>query len=183
MESSLRGAVLTAARGENLHIVESDLSDAEMSTFLGRCLTVRDSSLARANLRHANLYRAMITGDPPRGMSLRRAVLDGATLVQAYIAADLREAGLVGANCAYSRFSQSDLSGARLDGAGMYQSTWVKTVVTGASLTGVKAPVFTDRCPGLAEALERDGGPAATEFAAFVENLGAALAKGRKGST
>ncbi|MFJ5637189.1 pentapeptide repeat-containing protein [Streptomyces goshikiensis] len=183
VESCLRGAVLTAARGENLHIVESDLSDAEMSTFLGRCLTVRDSSLARANLRHANLYRAMITGDPPRGMSLRRAVLDGATLVQAYIAADLREAGLVGANCAYSRFSQSDLSGARLDGAGMYQSTWVKTVVTGASLTGVKAPVFTDRCPGLAEALERDGGPAATEFAAFVENLGAALAKGRKGST
>lgn len=182
--SSLRGAVLNAARGENLHIIESDLSQASMSGFLGRCLTIRDSNLAHAELRNANLYRAMITGDPPRGMSLRGAVLDGATLIQAYFAADLRKASLVGANCAYSRFNQSDLSEARLDGAGMYQSTWVKTSVTGASLAGVKAPIFTDRVAGLAEALERSHDrPTADEFARFVERLDAVLSSGKKGST
>ena len=180
---SLRRADLRGAHGENLHIVEADLSDADLTSFTGRCMTVRDGNLARVTLRFANLYRAMITGDPPRGMSLRGAVLEGATLVQAYLAADLREANLSGANCAYSRFSQSDLSGARLDGTNMYQSTWVKVTLHGASVKDVRAPVFADRCPGLRNSLDKAGGLAADEFRTFLDSFDATLAAGRKGST
>ncbi|SPF07049.1 pentapeptide repeat-containing protein [Streptomyces sp. MA5143a] len=179
----LRRADLRGAHGENLSIVEADLTEANLTSFTGRCLTVRDGNLARVVLRFANLYRAMITGDPPRGMSLRGAVLEGATLVQAYLAADLRDADLSGANCAYSRFSQSDLSGARLDGTNMYQSTWVKVTLHGARVKGVRAPVFADRCPGLRSALSQAEGPDAAEFRTFLDSFDAALAAGRKGST
>jgi hypothetical protein len=125
----------------------------------------------------------MITGDPPKGMSLRGADLENATLVQAYVAADLRGARLNGANCAYSRFSQSDLSGAQLNGANMYQSTWVKVVAQGASVAGLRAPVFVDRCPGLETAVRESAGDTAEEFGAFLRRFAAALALGRKGST
>ena len=126
----------------------------------------------------------MLTGDPPKGMNLQGANLENATLVQAYIAADLRHARLVGVNAAYSRFNQSDLSEANLDGAGMYESTWVKVAVTGASIAGLRAPVFVDRCPGLAEAVEaRADADGAAEFKRFLVAMGAAMSIGRTGST
>jgi uncharacterized protein YjbI with pentapeptide repeats len=181
--TSLREARLAHAHGENLHLVECDLAQADMTGFLGRCLVARDVDMAGAVLREANLYRAMITGDPPRGMSLRDADLENSTLVQAYVAADLRGARLVGANCAYSRFSQSDLSEACLDGAAMYQSTWVKVAMHGTKVAGIRAPIFVDRCPGLLTGLKEAGTDEATAFVDYLDSLAAALSLGRKGST
>lgn len=181
--SSIRGAQLVGAQGENLHVVESDLSGADLTAFLGRCFTARDVDMTGVNLRQANLYRAMITGDPPKGMSLRRADMENSTLVQAYVAADLREARLTGANCAYSRFSQSDLSGAHLDGVNMYQSTWIKVAAHGTTLAGIRAPIFVDRCPGLETAVEETAGETAGEVSGFLKTFAAALIVGRKGST
>ncbi len=65
----------------------------------------------------------------------------------------------------------------------MYQSTWVKASFERASLSGVRPPVFVDRCPGLAEAVDRTGGPAAAEFGGFLDRFGKLLADCRKGST
>lgn len=179
----MRQATLAGGHGENLNIVESDLSGADFSGFTGRCLTARDVDLSRSNFHGANLYRAMLTGDPPRAMNLRAANFENAVLVQAYFAADLREARLTGANCAYSRFSQSDLGAARLDGTNMYQSTWVKVNLVGASLSGVRAPVFVDRCPGLEAALAACDDAVAAEFEVFRKGFGELLAANRKGST
>lgn len=180
---ALPGADLSQAHAENLNLVECDLADANLSGITARCLTARDVNLSRADLSHANLYRAMLTGDPPKAMSLRAARLQNAVLVQAYIAADLYEADLTGAAAAYSRFSQSRLDGAVLDGVGMHESTWVKVSFVGASLAQVKPPVFADRCAGLLEAVEKTGGGAAEEFTTYLKGLGELLAKARKGST
>lgn len=181
--SLLRDAKAPRLRAENLSIVESDLAGSALPGAMARCLTARDTNLAGADLTGANLYRAMLTGDPPTGMSLRGAILDNATLVQAYLAADLREARLTGANCAYSRFSQSNLSEARLDGANMYQSTWVKADLSRASLTDVRPPIFIDRCAGLASAVDETAAGTAEEFRTFIDRFAAVLTAGRTGST
>jgi uncharacterized protein YjbI with pentapeptide repeats len=94
--SSLVGARLDAARAENLTIVESTLEGASLEGIRARGLVVRDSDLTGARLHAAYLYRAMLSGDPPRAMSLRGADLRGANLVQAQIAADLSGASRLG---------------------------------------------------------------------------------------
>lgn len=180
---TLLGADLSQAHAENLNLVECDLSDADLSHVAARCLTARDVNLTRADLSHANLYRAMLTGDPPKAMSLRQARLQNTVLVQAYLAANLCEADLTGAAAAYSRFSQSCLDGAILDGAGMHESTWVKASFVGASLANVKPPVFADRCAGLLEAAEKTGGETADEFSSYLRGLSELLGKARRGST
>lgn len=181
--SSMRRATLVAARAENLQIVESDLAEADASLVAGRCLVARDVDLAGALFVNANLYRAMLTGDPPEGMSLKGAVLDGAILVQAYIAADLSDAHLLNVNAAYSRFSQSNLRGARLNRANMHQSTWVKVDATGACLAGVNAPVFIDRCKGLQEAVGSLGQDETSDLGEFAHRLHVLLTSARHGST
>jgi len=180
---SLRDLSASFLRAECLHIVECDLAGAVLVGAMARCLTARDSNFSGADLSRANLYRTMITGDPPSGMKLKCANLEGAILVQAYVAADLAGTNLTGANCAYSRMSQSDLTGANLNGTNFFQSTWVKTNLTDASLAGLTAPVFFDRCKGLAASVEKTGGETAEDFILFMKCFGDVLSSGRKGST
>lgn len=144
---------MEGASGENIHVVESDLRHASMGHFAGRCAVFRDCDLHGADLNHAYLYRAMLTGDPPQGMNLCSANLESAVLAQAYVSADLREANLRNANGVYARFNQSDLTGADLAGLNAYQASMVKTLLANASLQGISPPIFIDRCPGLSESL------------------------------
>ena len=125
----------------------------------------------------------MLTGDPPKAMNLRGASLQNAVLVQAYVAGDLAEADLRGANAAYSQFSQSCLDGALLNGVNMHESTWVKTSFMDASLANVKPPVFADRCRGLSEAVEKSAGQTAEELGSYLRELSGLLGASRKGST
>jgi uncharacterized protein YjbI with pentapeptide repeats len=184
--SNLRGASLVAVMAENAHVVESDLGAVDATRLNARCLVARDVDMTGIVLVNANLYRGMLSGDPPGGMRMRDADLSGAVLVQAYLAADLTGANLLNVNAAYSRFSQSSLRGARLGAAAMYQSTWIKVDLRGADLRDVRAPVFVDRCPGLDEALDGNGDAVACEVSdlgAFTAQLAALLSSARKGST
>lgn len=178
--SNLAGTLLDNVQAENLHVVESSLRSAKMDGFVGRCTVMRDCDLRDADLSRSNLYRAMITGDPPSSMSMTNIDLSGAILVQAYVAADLTGAVLRGVNAAYSRFSQSDLQGADLTGAAMYQSTWVKVKCDGMRAPALTGPFFADRCPGLLAALTDD---AESGLIRWIEDLDALLTGQRKGST
>lgn len=178
--STLAGAILSDVQAENLHVIESSLRSAKMHGLLGRCTVIRDCDLRDADLSRSNLYRAMITGDPPSSMAMTNVDLSGAILVQAYVAADLAGAVLRGVNAAYSRFSQSNLHGADLTGAAMYQSTWVKVKCDGMRAAGLTGPLFADRCPGLLAALSDNGDAGLIHW---VEDLGELLAGQRKGST
>lgn len=180
---SLAGGDLSHAHAENLAVVECDLTGVDLSGATARCVTARDVNLSNATLSHANLYRSMITGDPPKAMSMRGADLRNAVLVQAYIAADLTGSDLSGANAAYSRFSQSCLDGALLDGVNMHQSTLVKTGFVGASLAGVKPPMFVDRCRGLQDAVEKTSAHTSDELSSYLRAFDELLTLSRKGST
>ena len=179
-KSILAGTVLSDVQAENLHVVESSLRSAKMDGFVGRCTVMRDCDLRDVDLSRSNLYRAMITGDPPSSMAMTNVDLSGAILVQAYLAADLTGAVLRGVNAAYSRFSQSDLHGADLTGAAMYQSTWVKVKCDGMRAPALTGPFFADRCSGLLTALADDADPG---LISWIEDLDELLSGQRKGST
>ncbi|MEU8678115.1 pentapeptide repeat-containing protein [Streptomyces sp. NPDC048560] len=179
----LSDADLVNVQAENLHVVESQLRHTRMRGFTGRCAVFRDVDMRGADLSQSNLYRAMITGDPPRGMCLAEASLAGAILVQAYIAADLSSADLREVNAAYSRFSQSDLTGADLTGAALFQSTWVKVTCRRTKLAGVKPPFFADRCAGLKEALEEAETPDAVVLSSYLTAFDDVLRGEQHGST
>jgi uncharacterized protein YjbI with pentapeptide repeats len=144
---------LSRVDAENLHAVETSMVEADMTGFAGRAAVFRDCDLTDANLSGAYLYRAMLTGDPPAAMSLVRASLNGANLVQAYIAADCTGGDWRGAKCAYARLNQAMFRRTDLSGAGLYEASLVKTNFTDARLVGVQAPFFADRCAGLEAAL------------------------------
>jgi uncharacterized protein YjbI with pentapeptide repeats len=178
--SSLVGARLDGARAENATIIESALEGASLEEIRARGLAMRDTDLSDAHLRSAYLYRAMLIGDPPRAMSMRRADLRGANLVQSQIAADLSDAKLVGVHAAYARLNQSVLCGADLRGISLYDASLVKTDFTGAHLSMLRPPFFADRCPGLVDALRVAEDTAAI---AFLKQLDIALEHGVSGST
>ncbi|WP_159460338.1 pentapeptide repeat-containing protein [Tistlia consotensis] len=176
--------VLAGASAENMSAVECRFPAARMAGFAGRCASFRDCDLSSADLEGAYLYRATITGDPPRAMDLTGANLAGAVLVQAYLAADLAGADLSGARLAYARLNQCSLRQADLSGAGLYEASMVKTDCTDARLAGISAPVFADRAPGLVAALEAAGlGDDAQEMIGFLKNLDGLLRGRGRGST
>jgi uncharacterized protein YjbI with pentapeptide repeats len=179
-ESSLVGARLDAARAENATIVESALAGASLEGLRARGLVVRDTDLSDARLQSAYLYRAMLTGDPPRAMSMRGADLRGANLVQSHIAADLSGANLVAVHAAYARLNQSVLCGADLRGISLYDASLVKTDFSGAHLSVLRPPFFADRCAGLFDALAVAEDTAAI---AYLAQLDIALGRGVNGST
>lgn len=179
----LTEADLGNVQAENLHVVESQLQRARMGGFTGRCAVFRDVDMRGADLAQSNLYRAMITGDPPRGMCLADASLAGAILVQAYIAADLSNANLREVNAAYSRFSQSDLTDADLTGAALFQSTWVKVTCLRTKLAGIKPPFFADRCAGLKEALNATDSPDTADLRTYLTAFEGVLRGEQHGST
>lgn len=162
--SSLVGALFDAAQAENATIVESALTGATLNGIRARGLVVRDTDLTDAELHSAYLYRAMLTGDPPRAMSLRRADLQNANLVQSHIAADLSNANLAGAHAAYARLNQSILCDANLCGISLFDASLVKTDFSGARLSVLRPPFFADRCEGLDEALAAADDASASEF-------------------
>ena len=179
-----RGVRLEGAAAENLSAVECSFAGARMAHFAGRCASFRDCDLSRADLREAYLYRASLTGDPPRSMAMAGADLSGAVLVQAYVAADLTGADLTGARCAYARLNQCILRGADLSGVALYEASMVKTDCTDARFTNLKPPVFADRAAGLLEALEAaPAGAAGEDTVAFLEKLDALLRGPGRGST
>jgi uncharacterized protein YjbI with pentapeptide repeats len=178
--SSLVGAHLDAAQAENASIVESALTGATLNGIRARGLMVRDTDLTEARLHSAYLYHALLTGDPPRAMSLRRADLEDANLVQAHIAADLSYAKLAGAHAAYARLNQSILCNADLRGISLYDASLVKTDFSNARFSVLCPPFFADRCKGLKEALDAAGDASAS---AFLRQLGSAMGRGVGSST
>lgn len=175
-------AVFEAANAENARFVECTMPGSDLRRFTARCASFRDCDLEGSDLTGAYLYRSFLTGDPPRAMSLRGARLDEANVVQAYVAADLTTCSLRGANLTYARLNQSILEGADLAGVGLYEACLVKVDVTDASLAGVRAPFFADRCRGLGDALARTDAEGATRrFVGDLERLLGDLS--RKGST
>ena len=180
---SLDDADLRQVSAENATWVECRLAGANLRQLSGRCLTWRDVEAPDVDLTGAYLYRAMITGDPPRTMVLRRAKLGDAVLVQAYVAADLTEADLSNAKLAYGRLNQSDFTRTRLSGASVYGGSLVKANLRGAAVDGLRGPAFVDRCPGLLDGLANRSDDNAGAFYRFARGLAALLAEQKHGST
>lgn len=164
-------AVLSDVQAETLHVVESGMQGANLRGFSGRASVFRDCDLSGVDLERAYLYRAMLTGDPPRSMSLRRANLHAANIVQAYIAADLEGAELSHVVGAYARLNQSFLRDANLQGAGFFGASFIKTDFRGAKVTNITGPFFADRCPGLMEAAERADDAKLADFLEVLEGV------------
>jgi uncharacterized protein YjbI with pentapeptide repeats len=181
--TSAAGASFVGARAENARLTRCTMPGATFSAasndggFFGRGFTARDCDLSGAAFDHAYLYRASFTGDPVTGMQLDGSTFESANLIQAYVAASLRAANLRGARAAYARLNQSDLSGSDLRGANLYEASLVKTVLAGASLRGVEAPVFFDRCPGI-ESADMD-----EELVTWTGSFQQVVATSRRGST
>lgn len=171
------------AQAENMRIVECDLTDACFALdenglpFRSRALSVRDSNLTGADFRGAYLYRAMFTGDPVANMRLDKANFSDANIIQAYIAASMRQALLVCSHAAYVRINQTDLTDASLAGAELFQASIVKANLRRTNLSGVMPPLWLDRCEGLTE---ENAGEA---LLAWIQQLSALLAENRRGST
>jgi uncharacterized protein YjbI with pentapeptide repeats len=178
--TSAVGAKLRAANAENFVIHECSLQQASLEGIKARGIIVRDSDMSRAKMAGAYLYRATITGDPPRSMSLRGADLQGATIVQANIAADLSEACLVGVHASYVRLNQSILASSDLRGIALFDASLVKTDFTGAEISILRPPFFADRCPGLDRALAEANDQAGLRF---VEHFSEVLGSGTRSST
>lgn len=173
----------SGAMGENLSVRESSFQAANMNRFTARCAHFRDCNLAHASLHKAYLYRAMITGDPPKSMSMMGADLSESTLVQAYIAGDLTGAKLNGALMVYARLNQAVLSDADLTGASLFGASLVKTIFENACLDDVIGPAFSDRCSGLTDALASAAGEESQRLADFVDGLEGLLTDQHRGST
>ena len=179
--TDLSGASMENARFLRCIMPNSRFTDvhdgAVRASFTGRALVVRDCDLTAADFTNAYLYRASFTGDPVTGMTLDSANFSHANLIQAYVAASMKQADLRRMLGAYSRFNQSDLTGANLAAASLYQASFVKTVLINASLRGVAPPVFLDRCAGLTDdSLDQP-------LQAWCREFSRALAGQRTGST
>ncbi|MET0065286.1 MAG: pentapeptide repeat-containing protein [Candidatus Thiodiazotropha sp.] len=177
------GSDFSAVTGENIAVRESSFQAAKLNRFTARCAHFRDCNLSRADLHGAYLYRAMITGDPPKAMSMNDADLSATTLVQSYIAGDLSGADLRGALLVYARLNQIILNGADLTGASLFGASLVKSLFDGARMDDVVGPVFSDRCSGLHQALEQAQGDESRKLAAFVAGLEELLKQQQRGST
>jgi uncharacterized protein YjbI with pentapeptide repeats len=176
------GLNLTQASAENMRMIECSVIRGIFRNFAGRCFSARDCDFSESDFENAYMYRASLTGDPPKAMSLRNASLRGANIVQAYLAADFSGADLTAVTGAYARLNQSDFSGASLAGAGFFQASCVKTDFTGSILSAFKVPFFPSRCPGLHEALASASEPSSGTIA-FVRAFEKVLVSAKGGST
>jgi uncharacterized protein YjbI with pentapeptide repeats len=154
-----------------------------MNRFTARCAHFRDCNLAEAKLHKAYLYRAMITGDPPKSMSMMGVDLSESTLVQSYIAGDLSRADLRSALMVYARLNQAVLVNADLTGATLFGASLVKSIFDNAKMDDVVGPVFSDRSSGLHDALSKASGEQSQRLRQFVEGLEDLLTDQSRGST
>lgn len=154
VSSSLDDCDLSRGKGENISVIESNLSSCNMHSLSARCLTVRDSMFQDCSFKSANLYRAMITGDPPRNMILRNIDFSDCILVQAYLAARFDSCRLNSSKMTYARINQSVFSDSEMQNVALYEVSAIKTVFEGTPLGYHDEPVFSDRCKGLLDALD-----------------------------
>jgi len=146
--SAMESAPRAVARAQTLTVVErlNGQRKGSVVRFLYEShLIDKDEpivALRGADLRGADLRRAMLMGATLRGADLRRAMLigavlkeaalDGATLAEATLnTADLTGADLIGAN-----LPGADLTTATLDGADLTGATLTAADLTGATLIG-----------------------------------------------
>ncbi|MGH3922903.1 MAG: pentapeptide repeat-containing protein [Pseudonocardiaceae bacterium] len=175
LSSTAVEAEATNATGEGLTATECTFSRAVLTGFAGRYATFRNCTLRGADLRGAYLYRSCIMGDPPASACLVDAQLDGANLAQAYLAADFSNASIRHAWATYARVNQSIFDGANLSGTSLFHASAVKTIFTGAQLSGQRGAMFADRCPGLVPALRGSGDTDSERVAEWVEEFGQLL--------
>jgi len=146
--SAMESAPRAVARAQTLTVVErlNGQRKGSVVRFLYEShLIDKDEpivALHGADLRRADLRRAMLMGATLRGADLHRAMLigavlkeaalDGATLAEATLnTADLTGADLIGAN-----LPGADLTTATLDGADLTGATLTAADLTGATLIG-----------------------------------------------
>lgn len=177
------GADASNATGEGLTATESTFSRAVLAGFTGRYATFRNCDFRSADLHGAYLYRSAFIGDPPASACMVDAVLDGANLTQAYLAADLTGASLRHAWATYARINQSILERADLRGTSLFRVSAVKTQFEGAAMGGQRGAILTDRCSGLIAALRSAGDPDSQQVAERVEELAALLQRDQGKST
>lgn len=119
IESDLSGVDLQGAKLEGATFVTCTLTGANLR--MAQCagaVTVKNTSLAGADLGGADLRRFNFGGADLRGATLVRAVLDGANLCEAQLdGADLRLASAKGALLRMSRCAGALLSGVNFNDA------------------------------------------------------------------
>lgn len=176
-------ADLTDATGGGLTASECTFASAVLAGFAGRYVTFRNCDLRSADLRGAYLYRSSFIGDPPASACMVEALLDGANLTQAYLAADFTGASIRHAWATYARINQSILQGADLCGTSLFRASAVKTQFDGAAMDGQRGAMFADRCSGLVTALRAAGDGASRQAAEVVEEMTALLRRDSGKST
>lgn len=155
-DCTAKGAVFAFAQLENASFTECNLAGADFSRIRARSMHSRDCNLTGSRFIGAYLYRAVLTGDHPAAHSMKSADFSNAVLVQAYVVGDLSGGSLRGARAAYSRLNQCLLRNVDLTGASLFQSSMVKSDLTGAKLDGVAPPFFPDRCRGLEDSAPQE---------------------------
>lgn len=184
LQVTARGTTMASVAGEGLTATECDFTEALMPGFAGRYATFRNCNMARADLRGAYLYRAVIVGDPPASANMTSTCLEGANLTQAYLAADFTGANISGGWATYARLNQSILNGADARGTGMFRASAVKTEFVEAQLGGQRGAIFADRCPGLLEALANSEDPGTAPLHDWLSSdFSGAMARDRVTST
>lgn len=179
--SNFTDAVFTGAAGENLGAVDSCFDGTDMEKFAGRSATFRNCTFKAGNLNHAYLYRGMITGEPPQSSSLDNASLDGAILVQSYIASSMRNASLHNTNFVYARLNQCNFDKAHIAGGSLYKSSMVKVSFHETDMNGVSGSFFVDRCLGLEESLK--AGNNKNDILEYIDNFKDVMKAKSRGST
>lgn len=175
-QCQLHAVNLSQARAENISITECALVGATARQLRARSAFLRDCNLANADLSDAYLYRAVLTGDPIKGMVLTGACLRGANLVQAYCSANCEGADFTATLLTYARLNQSCFDRTRLFGTQLFEASLVKTSFQGAKLSHIEGPFFVDRCPGLSDAvLAMSDGDAARLLLAHIDAVAKAL--------
>jgi len=139
--ANLRGANLKGANLSGANLTEADLTGAEINKvhhsrvadarqILGGLPALVDEGLDAANLRGANLHRAILRAVDLRWMDLRSTNLHGA---------DLTRANLVGINLAKKDLRQAKLNGADLSSAILVDTDFREADLTGCRIHGVAA--------------------------------------------
>ena len=131
-ESDLRGADLRGVDLRQANLWKTDFSEADLREANLSGASLMGATLRRAHLGGAHLYIAHLMG-----ADLSRADLSGANLNEADLReADLREADLGRASLMGADLKRANLSGADLSGADLRGTSFVRTVIDKAKISG-----------------------------------------------
>lgn len=131
-EADLRQADLSGADLRQANLWKADLTEANLREANLSGASLMSAALGRAHLDGAHLFVAHLMGADLSGADLHGADLTQADLREANLSgASLREANLMGANLKRANLSGADLSGADLRG-----TSFVRTVIDKAKISG-----------------------------------------------